>query len=53
MPRVLEVHARLKDQLEKGVLHEEQAHREGDREGKTLAGGRAAAVSAAAAVKPR
>jgi transglycosylase-like protein with SLT domain len=53
VPRVLQVHARLKDELEKGVLHEEQAYREGDREGKTLAGGRAAAVSAAAAVKPR
>jgi soluble lytic murein transglycosylase-like protein len=49
VPRVLEVHARLRDEFERGALHEAQARRDGDREGKTLAGGRAAAPAPAAA----
>lgn len=48
VPRVLEVHARLKDEYERGVLHVEQARREEDnqREGKTLAGGRPRSAAA-------
>lgn len=40
VPRVLEVHARLRDEFERGTLHVEEARREGDRQGKTLASGR-------------
>lgn len=40
VPRVLDVHARLRDELERGVFHVEQARADGGREGKTLAGGK-------------
>jgi hypothetical protein len=40
VPRVLEVHARLKDEFDRGTLHVEAARTEGDRQGKTLASGR-------------
>src|SRR5204862_7423569 len=39
VPRVLQLHARLRDQFDKGIaLQLEAVHRDGEREGKTLAG---------------
>jgi hypothetical protein len=38
VPRVLEVHARLKDEFDKGELQTEVAHRDAERRGKTPAG---------------
>ncbi|HET8646286.1 MAG TPA: transglycosylase SLT domain-containing protein [Vicinamibacteria bacterium] len=40
VPRVLEVHARLKEEFEKGILQAEAGYRDSGREGKTLAGGK-------------
>ena len=40
VPRVLQLHARLKDEFDKGMqLQLDAMHRDGQREGKTLAGG--------------
>jgi transglycosylase-like protein with SLT domain len=50
VPRVLQLHARLKDDFDHGVaLQGETLHRDGQREGKTLAGPPATATPAAAA----
>ena len=38
VPRVLQLHARLKDDFDKGLVRESELHRDGQREGKTLAG---------------
>jgi soluble lytic murein transglycosylase-like protein len=50
VPRVLQLHARLKDDFDKGLaMQADGMHRDGQREGKTLAGTTAAAAAAAAA----
>jgi hypothetical protein len=48
VPQVLDVYARLKDKFEKGIdIEAESMHRDGRREGKTLAGPISAGTSAA------
>ena len=48
VPRVLQLHARLKDEFDKGMqLQLDAMHRDGQREGKTLAGGAPAGQAAA------
>jgi len=52
VPRVLQLHARLKDDFDRGVaLQGDTMHRDGQREGKTLAGPPPAAAPAAAAAR--
>jgi Transglycosylase SLT domain len=52
VPRVLELHQRLKQEFEKGMdLEPELVHRDAEREGKTLAG-RAASPAPSAAASP-
>jgi len=47
VPRVLELYARLKEEFARGLEHQlELMHRDAQREGKTLAGGRTSAPSA-------
>ncbi|HEY8151590.1 MAG TPA: transglycosylase SLT domain-containing protein, partial [Vicinamibacteria bacterium] len=48
VPRVLQLHGRLKDEFDKGMqLQLDAMHRDGQREGKTLAGGAPAGQAAA------
>ena len=52
VPRVLQLHARLKDDFDRGVAVQGDAiHRDGQREGKTLAGPPPAAAPAAAGAR--
>ena len=52
VPRVLQLHARLKDDFDRGVaLQGDTMHRDGQREGKTLAGPPPAAAPAPAAAR--
>lgn len=47
VPRVLELHQRLKEEFEKGLEHQLEGQRDAGREGKTLDAGRAQAGSSA------
>ena len=52
VPRVLQLHGRLKDDFDKGMaMQADGMHRDGQREGKTLAGTTPAAAAAASAAR--